>query len=153
MVAFLFLLVATTSFLVAVSPRLLDRVSDEGLRDGRLDEAWFAQPSGLATSADGRTVWVADSETSALRSVTTDDAGALVVTTHVGTGLFDFGHRDGAAADAVVEGDHLRHLGHLHAQRGDHADGGPDREPADDHAPVAEPVDQQRGDHRYRHAA
>ena len=33
-VAFLFLLVATTSFLVAVSPRLLDRVSDEGLRDG-----------------------------------------------------------------------------------------------------------------------
>ena len=33
-VAFLFVLVATTSFLVAVSPRLLDRVSDEGLRDG-----------------------------------------------------------------------------------------------------------------------
>ena len=33
-VAFLFILVATTSFLVAVSPRLLDRVSDEGLRDG-----------------------------------------------------------------------------------------------------------------------
>jgi putative ABC transport system permease protein len=33
-VAFLFVLVATTSFLVAVGPRLLDRVSDEGLRDG-----------------------------------------------------------------------------------------------------------------------
>ena len=31
--AFLFILVATTSFLVAVSPRLLDRVSDDGLRD------------------------------------------------------------------------------------------------------------------------
>ena len=29
---------------------------------------------------------------------------------------------DRAAADAVVEGDHLRHLGHLHADRGDHAD-------------------------------
>ena len=27
--------------------------------------------------------------------------------------------RHGAAADAVVEGDHLRHLGHLHADRGD----------------------------------
>ncbi|MBB2986467.1 NHL domain-containing thioredoxin family protein [Terracoccus luteus] len=77
--------------------------TNEGLRDGRLDNAWFAQPSGLATSADGRTVWVADSETSALRSVTTDEAGALVVTTHVGTGLFDFGHRDGAAADALLQ--------------------------------------------------
>jgi len=33
-VAFLFILVATTSFLVAVSPRLLDRVADDGLRDG-----------------------------------------------------------------------------------------------------------------------
>ncbi|MFL5711957.1 MAG: FtsX-like permease family protein [Chloroflexota bacterium] len=33
-VLFLFVLVATTSFLVAVGPRLLDRVSDEGLRDG-----------------------------------------------------------------------------------------------------------------------
>ena len=32
-----------------------------------------------------------------------------------------------AAADAVVEGDHLRHLGHLHAERGDHPDGGPDQ--------------------------
>src|SRR4029078_10951967 len=33
-VAFLFVLVATTSFLVAVSPRLLHRVSGGGLSDG-----------------------------------------------------------------------------------------------------------------------
>ena len=33
-VAFLFVLVTVTSFLVAVSPRLLDRVADDGLRDG-----------------------------------------------------------------------------------------------------------------------
>ncbi|GAA5029902.1 redoxin domain-containing protein [Terrabacter aeriphilus] len=77
--------------------------TNEGLRDGPAPEAWFAQPSGLATSADGARVWVADSETSALRSVTTGDDGALVVETHVGTGLFDFGHRDGDAAQALLQ--------------------------------------------------
>ena len=43
--------------------------SAEGIRDGAAHDAWFAQPSGLATSADGRRLWVADSETSALRSL------------------------------------------------------------------------------------
>ena len=42
---------------------------------GRRREAWFAQPSGLATSASGDRVWVADSETSALRSLTTTADG------------------------------------------------------------------------------
>ncbi len=41
--------------------------ANEGLRDGDAHQAWFAQPSGLCTSADGRRVWIADSETSALR--------------------------------------------------------------------------------------
>ena len=59
---------------------------------------------------------------------------------------------DGAAADAVVEGDHLRHLGHLHADRGDHADGGADPEAERDQAPVADPVEQQGGDDGDRHA-
>jgi len=77
--------------------------SNEGLVDGPAPEAWFAQPSGLATSADGTRVWVADSETSALRSVTRAADGSLTVDTHVGTGLFDFGHRDGDAADALLQ--------------------------------------------------
>ena len=66
------------------------------------DEAWFAQPSGLAVSADGRRLWVADSETSALRSLDLTDEG-FVVETHVGQGLFDFGHRDGPAEQALLQ--------------------------------------------------
>ena len=77
--------------------------SNEGLVDGPAPEAWFAQPSGLATSASGDRVWIADSETSALRSLTTTADGGLVVETHVGTGLFDFGHRDGDAAEALLQ--------------------------------------------------
>ncbi|MGW1465445.1 NHL domain-containing thioredoxin family protein [Streptomyces sp. NPDC001493] len=73
--------------------------TNEGLVDGPAAEAWFAQPSGLAASADGERLWIADSETSALRFV--DRAG--VVTTAVGTGLFDFGHRDGAADQALFQ--------------------------------------------------
>lgn len=77
--------------------------TNEGLRDGPAAQAWFAQPSGLCTSADGRRVWVADSETSALRSVVIDETGGLTVETHVGTGLFDFGHRDGPATQALLQ--------------------------------------------------
>ena len=77
--------------------------TNEGLRDGDAPEAWFAQPSGLATSRDGNSVWIADSETSALRSVTRSDDGSLTVRTHVGQGLFDFGHRDGEAAQALLQ--------------------------------------------------
>ncbi|MFE4856185.1 NHL domain-containing thioredoxin family protein [Streptomyces sp. NPDC056670] len=71
--------------------------TNEGLVDGPGDEAWFAQPSGLAATEDR--LWVADSETSALRYV--DTGGA--VHTAVGTGLFDFGHRDGDAAQALLQ--------------------------------------------------
>ncbi|MGO4596822.1 NHL domain-containing thioredoxin family protein [Terrabacter sp. 2RAF25] len=77
--------------------------SNEGLVDGPALEAWFAQPSGLAASASGDRVWVADSETSALRSVDLGADGRLSVETHVGTGLFDFGHRDGDAAEALFQ--------------------------------------------------
>ncbi|MCX5398380.1 NHL domain-containing thioredoxin family protein [Streptomyces sp. NBC_00102] len=73
--------------------------TNEGLVDGPAAEAWFAQPSGLAVSTDGERLWIADSETSALRFV--DREG--VVTTAVGTGLFDFGHRDGAAEQALFQ--------------------------------------------------
>ncbi|MFJ3226160.1 thioredoxin-like domain-containing protein [Streptomyces sp. NPDC086783] len=73
--------------------------TNEGLVDGPAAEAWFAQPSGLAVSADGQRLWVADSETSALRWVEPDGS----VHTAVGTGLFDFGHRDGAAGQALLQ--------------------------------------------------
>ena len=78
---------------------VLGGTSNEGLVDGPAPRAWFAQPSGLATSADGSRVWVADSETSAIRSIATD----LTVKTWVGTGLFDFGHRDGPAEQALLQ--------------------------------------------------
>jgi thiol-disulfide isomerase/thioredoxin len=74
----------------------------EGLLDGPAHEAWFAQPSGLAEDADGN-IWVADSETSALRKLAIDDAGTVTVETAVGKGLFDFGFRDGDAAEARLQ--------------------------------------------------
>ncbi|MGW5420590.1 thioredoxin-like domain-containing protein [Streptomyces sp. NPDC003943] len=71
--------------------------TNEGLVDGPAAEAWFAQPSGLAATADR--LWIADSETSALRFIDTEGT----VHTAVGTGLFDFGHRDGAADQALFQ--------------------------------------------------
>ncbi|MFF0745098.1 NHL domain-containing thioredoxin family protein [Streptomyces sp. NPDC004111] len=77
--------------------RVAAGTTNEGLVDGPAGEAWFAQPSGLAATEDR--LWVADSETSAVRWVDTDD----VVHTAVGTGLFDFGHRDGEAGQALLQ--------------------------------------------------
>jgi thiol-disulfide isomerase/thioredoxin len=74
---------------------------NEGLVDGAVGEAWFAQPSGLAVDDEQR-LWVADSETSALRVVTGGLSDARVDTV-VGAGLFDFGHRDGPAGDARLQ--------------------------------------------------
>ncbi|MFJ2221413.1 thioredoxin-like domain-containing protein [Streptomyces anulatus] len=79
--------------------RVAAGTTNEGLVDGPATEAWFAQPSGLAVSADGERLWVADSETSSLRWVDRDEH----VRTAVGTGLFDFGHRDGAADQALLQ--------------------------------------------------
>lgn len=82
--------------------RVLAGTTDEGLRDGPPSDAFFAQPSGLAVDAAG-TLWVADSETSALRSVTARPAVGAAVSTAVGLGLFDFGHRDGDAGQALLQ--------------------------------------------------
>ncbi|GID95202.1 NHL domain-containing thioredoxin family protein [Amorphoplanes digitatis] len=68
----------------------------EALRDGKLPDVWMAQPSGLAAAGDR--LWIADSETSALRWI---EAGELH--TAVGQGLFDFGHVDGPAGDALFQ--------------------------------------------------
>ncbi|HET9848803.1 MAG TPA: NHL domain-containing thioredoxin family protein [Candidatus Dormibacteraeota bacterium] len=62
----------------------------EGLRDGLLDQAWFAQSSGL-TLIDNH-LFVADSEVSAVRDI---DLAANLVTTIVGQDLFVFGDQDG----------------------------------------------------------
>ncbi|MFG2195061.1 NHL domain-containing thioredoxin family protein [Streptomyces sp. NPDC048639] len=75
--------------------------TNEGLVDGPAAEAWFAQPSGLAATEEG--LWVADSETSAVRRVEPDGSGGFAVVTAVGTGLFDFGHRDGPAGQALLQ--------------------------------------------------
>jgi thiol-disulfide isomerase/thioredoxin len=69
----------------------------EGLQDGPALDAFFAQPSGLA--ADGDRLWLADAETSALRWLDADRE----VHTAIGTGLFDFGHRDGPAGGALLQ--------------------------------------------------
>ncbi|MGV9321333.1 thioredoxin-like domain-containing protein [Streptomyces sp. NPDC003660] len=81
----------------AETVRVAAGTTNEGLVDGPGAEAWFAQPSGLAATEDR--LWLADSETSALRWVDLDGA----VHTAVGTGLFDFGHRDGDAGQALLQ--------------------------------------------------
>ncbi|GIG25115.1 NHL domain-containing thioredoxin family protein [Cellulomonas denverensis] len=89
---------------------------NEGLEDGAAGAAgdtWFAQPSGLSLGPDG-TIWLADAETSALRRIgpgpaadrvagPADRWAAITVDTEVGSGLYDFGHRDGAADQALLQ--------------------------------------------------
>ncbi|MEV6342144.1 NHL domain-containing thioredoxin family protein [Actinoplanes sp. NPDC051851] len=70
----------------------------ESLRDGPIPDVWMAQPSGLAVDRTRNRLWIADSETSALRFV--EDG---VMHTAAGQGLFDFGHVDGPAASALFQ--------------------------------------------------
>jgi thiol-disulfide isomerase/thioredoxin len=69
----------------------------ENLIDGPSQTAAMAQPSGL--SSDGEKLWFVDSETSSLRYM--DRSGHIF--TVVGTGLFDFGYKDGPAAHALLQ--------------------------------------------------
>lgn len=71
----------------------------ENILDGPLTRACFAQPSGLAT--DGRRLYVADSEVSAVRAIPLDGMGP--VSTLVGVGLFDFGDVDGVGLRARLQ--------------------------------------------------
>jgi DNA-binding beta-propeller fold protein YncE len=71
----------------------------EDIRDGPRGVAEFAQPSGLAT--DGKTLWVADSETSAIRSMRLDGKGE--VGTVVGNGLFEFGDVEGTGKQVRLQ--------------------------------------------------
>jgi thiol-disulfide isomerase/thioredoxin len=70
----------------------------EALRDGAVDQVWMAQPSGLSTSDDGERLWIVDCESSALRYVHSGQMHTVV-----GQGLFDFGHMDGPAAQALFQ--------------------------------------------------
>ena len=73
--------------------------TNEGLVDGANPDAWFAQPSALvASKATPGKVWIVDSETSALRSTENGK-----ITSHIGKGLFDFGHVDGPADQALLQ--------------------------------------------------
>ncbi len=62
----------------------------EGIDDGSLTRSSFSQPSGLALA--GNWLYVADAEDSAVRRIDLDRGR---VETLVGTGLFDFGDKDG----------------------------------------------------------
>jgi hypothetical protein len=73
--------------------------TNEGLVDGALDKAWFAQPSALVNSkTNPGKIWIIDSETSALRSAENGK-----ISSHVGKGLFDFGHLDGQSDQALLQ--------------------------------------------------
>ena len=69
---------------------------EEARRDGAVNEAAFAQPSGLAI--DQHTLYVADAEANTIRSVVLPPVNT--VTTIAGGDLFEFGDRDGSG-DAV----------------------------------------------------
>ncbi len=66
--------------------------------DGALAEASFAQPSGLARV--GKHLVIADSEVSSVRAIDLDEGE---VRTIVGRGLFDFGDRDGAPEEVLLQ--------------------------------------------------
>lgn len=63
----------------------------EDIADGPHPSALLAQPMGITT--DGKRLYFADAESSAIRWADVDPAG--MVGTIVGTGLFDFGDADG----------------------------------------------------------
>jgi DNA-binding beta-propeller fold protein YncE len=64
---------------------------EEARRDGAVNAAAFAQPSGLAL--DGDTLYVADAESNTIRAVSLPPVND--VTTLAGGDLFEFGDRDG----------------------------------------------------------
>jgi len=71
----------------------------EDIEDGPHARAALAQPMGITSSAEK--LYFVDAETSAVRWSDIDPAGR--VGTIVGTGLFDFGDRDGAADKVLMQ--------------------------------------------------
>ena len=83
----------------------------ENILDGAFRFANFAQPSGLAS--DGKFLYVADSEVSAIRKLPFDGKGE--VETLVGRGLFTFGDRDGPGRVNDILGRDLKEARLQHA--------------------------------------
>jgi DNA-binding beta-propeller fold protein YncE len=71
----------------------------EDISDGSAARALLAQPTGLAV--DGERLHFTDSESSSVRTL--HDGDAPRVDTIVGTGLFDFGDRDGTGDAALLQ--------------------------------------------------
>ena len=70
----------------------------EGIRDGKVANATFSQPSGLAVF--GKNLYVADPEASAIRVIDLSDE---TVKTLIGRGLFEFGDEDGSLPEARLQ--------------------------------------------------
>jgi thiol-disulfide isomerase/thioredoxin len=70
----------------------------EGRIDGKLMESALAQPSGITT--DGKSLYVADSEVSSIRSIDLDEKN---VETVVGLDLFEFGDVDGKGREVRLQ--------------------------------------------------
>lgn len=71
----------------------------ESIDDGPLLEATLAQPCGITST--GQTIFFADSESQAIRSATLGGQGK--VSTIIGTGLFDFGDKDGTGDEVLLQ--------------------------------------------------
>ncbi len=71
----------------------------EALFDGRLPQAGFNQPSGLALGDNS--IYVADPEAGAIRAILFEEPPR--VETLVGAGLFDFGDRDGTGEQVRLQ--------------------------------------------------
>jgi thiol-disulfide isomerase/thioredoxin len=69
----------------------------ESIDDGQYPNNSLSQPSGLSPYLGG--LYIADSETSSLRTIDHND----VLTTLIGTGLFDFGFKDGKKSSARMQ--------------------------------------------------
>lgn len=80
----------------------------ENILDGPGKTAMLAQPSGLALSGDGKRLYFADSEGSAVRVYEIDSGQVSTIIGRTATGpfdnaLFDFGDVDGAFPDARLQ--------------------------------------------------
>lgn len=70
----------------------------EARYDAQIDEAGFAQPSGIAS--DGKKLWIADSESNIIREI---DLQKETVETLVGGDLYEFGDKDGEGDDVRLQ--------------------------------------------------
>ncbi len=73
----------------------------EGLTNGKLNLSNFAQPSGITT--DGKSLFVADSEASAVRKLPIASSPDAKVETLIGHDLFKFGDKDGNYDAALLQ--------------------------------------------------